>query len=316
MQARPPSTPSRAVRWCLIVLLGCSCAPGDAAVGPHADAHGSDVLHADSAYAGDISALATPFPDGLYVTFIDVGQGDAALFELPGGETILIDGGDNREGYSAILPLLRDKRIAVLDLMVLSHPHADHCGGLDEVLGGVDVLEIWKNGESYFTGTYEDFVHASLAEGAALLIPDQGHVRRLGGVILTVLNSDEGYAGQNNDSLVLMVSYGSVDILMTGDIEEEEQLDLVHDYGAALDCEVLKVPHHGSRYFARELFDTARPELAVISVGAGNSYGHPSAAALGACWDVGAVVCRTDTSGDVTVSTDGASVRFGCGAPR
>ncbi len=246
----------------------------------------------------------------LVVTFIDVGQGDAALLELPGGETILIDGGDNGHGVEDILPILGGKDIATIDLVVLSHPHADHCGGLDEVLGVIDALEIWENGEESDSATYRDWAAARDGEGAEVVFPVQDHIRYFGDVAIEVLNSDEGYPGANNDSLVLKISYGSTDFLFTGDIEEEEDRDLVADYSIDLESEVIKVPHHGSANFDPGLIDAVTPTHAIISTGEGNSHGHPSPEAINAYLEAGAQVLRTDILGNIVAKSDGSSIRF------
>lgn len=295
---------------CLLALLaGCV---GDPRVDKVPDSGGDDAGDPD---AGDTDT-GTGGPGDLTVTFIDVGQGDSALLELPDGEIVLVDGGDNGEGFAAILPLLDDKGIEVVDLMVLTHPHSDHCGGLDEVLMAKEVLEIWENGETLATATYLDFADARDAEGAQVLLPEQGFERVYGDASLTVLNAEEGYEGENSDSIVLMVDFGETAVLLTGDIEADEQGDLVDDYGAALGCDVIKVPHHGSWNLDPEFVELASPDLAVISCGEVNDYGHPHQEAIDAYLDAGAVVCITFEAGDVTALSDGIAVEFQCSSPR
>jgi len=257
-----------------------------------------------------------PAPDAgddvLTATFIDVGQGDAALLELPGGEAVLIDGGDDGYGESAILPLLEEKGVAHLDLVVLTHPHADHCGGLDEVIARVTVGEIWENGETADTLAWQRYEEARDASGAQVLVPAQGHAVRYGDASLEVLSRPAGHEGENDDSIVVMVRHGGIAILMAGDAEQLEQQDLISDHGAALDCDVLKVPHHGSRYFAPAFPEHTSPDLAVISCGEGNDYGHPHQEALAAYEEAGAAICRTDLLGDVVVTTDGEGLSSSC----
>jgi competence protein ComEC len=248
----------------------------------------------------------------LKMTFIDVGQGDATLLELPGGETILIDGGDEGFGKSAVLPVLEQVDIEEIDLVVLSHPHADHCGGLDEVIAEFPVHQIWENGETGFSRAYFDFVGTYQSEEVPVMIPPQGYTRRFGEVTLTVLNREEGYSAMNNDSLVVMVSYGHIHILFTGDIEAEESRDLVLDYGTSLRADLVKVPHHGSGNCDLTFVETVHPKFAVVSVGLDNSYGHPSEWILAAYRNRGAKVCLTSLAGDVTASTDGEELVFDC----
>lgn len=252
----------------------------------------------------------------LTVTFIDVGQGDATLLEMPDGRTVLVDGGDNGEGFAAILPLLDDKGIEVVDLMVLTHPHSDHCGGLDEVLLAKDVLEVWENGETLDTATYDDFADARNGEGAQLGVPDQGDHRAFGEATITILNTGEGYEGENNDSIVLSVEFGQRKILLTGDVEALEQEDLVDDYGDALACDALKVPHHGSWNQDSEFISFASPTFAVISCGEVNDYGHPHQVTIDAYLEVVDELCITFEAGDSVLWTDGSEMTFECAAPR
>jgi competence protein ComEC len=254
-------------------------------------------------------------PGDLTITFVDVGQGDAAILELPDGEVLLIDGGDNNAGFGAILPLLDDKEIETIDLMVLTHPHKDHCGGLDEVLLAKEVLEIWENGETLETATYGDFAEARDSEGALLAVPDQGETRSYGPVQLTVLNSGEGYEAENNDSIVLLFDYGQLRFLFTGDVEAEEGADLVADHGDLLDCDVLKVPHHGSWNFDDGFVEHAAAEHGVISSGEGNDFGHPHQEAIDAYLAAGTTLCRTDQSGDVVAWSDGTDLQLDCAEP-
>ena len=208
-------------------------------------------------------------------TFLDVGQGDAILLELPNGKVILVDGGNNGDGDKIIVPFLKKKGIDTIDLVVLTHPHADHCGGLDEVLEQLKVKEIWENGERAKSKAYKDFAKARKKEKATLKNPKQNDTVTWGDVKIKVLNTNENYEKKNNDSIVLMVSYGDIDVLLGGDIEGEEQQDLVDDYGSKLESEIVKVPHHGSKYYDKDFVKTAKAKHAVFSTGKDNRYGHP-----------------------------------------
>lgn len=263
------------------------------------------------AAAPDFNDLAEEPP--LTITFIDVGQGDAVLLELPTDEAVLVDGGDNGHGEDDILPVLAEKGIGRLELMMLSHPHADHAGGLDEVLEALEVAEIWESGETSDSQTYEDFAAARDLEGAVSLVPQQGFIRRYGAVTLEVLNTGGDYSGEyNNNSLVVMVSYGNTTFLLTGDIEIEEQRDLISDYGSLLSADLLKVPHHGSYLFDTDFITTVRPEMAVISAGEGNRYEHPHQETLDAYYEHGARVCRTDLAGEILAYTYGDHFEYEC----
>ncbi|MCK9460264.1 MAG: MBL fold metallo-hydrolase [Proteobacteria bacterium] len=251
--------------------------------------------------------------DGLlHATFIDVGQGDSALFELPDGSIVLLDGGEEGQGLAAVWPLLQEKGIAAIDLMILSHPHSDHCGGLDEVMDQVEVDEIWENGEALATPAYAGYGSARNASGAEIVQPTPGDSRTFGEAKITVLATNTGYPDENNDSIVASLTYRGVRILLPGDAEAEEQSDLLAAYDEELRAEILKVSHHGSSDFAAAFPEAVMPDWAVISCGAGNPYGHPHEEALAAYAAISATICRTDLMGDVTFTTDGTDIETNC----
>ncbi len=265
-------------------------------------------LDVDSDAGSDAAGEELP----LIVTFIDVWQGDSALFELPDGQVILIDGGDEGYGASSVIPVLDAKQIDTIDLMVLTHPHSDHCGGLDEIMNHVTVMEIWDNGETNDTYPYNQYAIARDGEGATLLVPARDYSVSFGEVSATVMHVDDGYKDFNNDSIAIMFFYRNVKILTTGDVEREAQEDMLFRYGSALGCDVLKAPHHGSSDFHESFVLYASPQHAVISSGTGNQYGHPHQESLAAYNGIGAVICRTDQLGTVEFTTDGTSMETNC----
>jgi competence protein ComEC len=232
-------------------------------------------------------------PEGsLRATFLDVGQGDATLIDLPNGQSMLIDAGGNPQGGAdpgerVLVPLLRARRRAHIDLVVLTHPHPDHFGGLSAVLENVKVGEFWDSGQSAaeadFSATSRQalaLVHKARAGGARVLYPPQlcGRPRNFGAARVEVLwpcpDIDAGF-DPNDNSLVLRVSYGKRALLFTGDIEAHAESELLAS-GARLRADVLKVPHHGSRTSSSSaLLAAIAPSLAVISAGAVNPFGHP-----------------------------------------
>ena len=249
------------------------------------------------------TALDSP-PDGaeLKVHFIDVGQGDAILIDL--GETeILIDGGGKSPGVATYLNNYVDGH---LEVMVATHPHADHIGGLIAVLEAFEVQEIWHNGDSSTSQTYGQFEAAIDAEGAEVNIATRGDEVIAGELILVVLSPATLTGSTNEDSIVLSLSYGEIDFLFTGDAGQEAEVSML---GAGLvpSVEILKVGHHGSRTASSQSFlAAATPEVAVYMAKEGNSYGHPHEETIAALTLIGAEIYGTEVYGTIILTTAGA----------
>jgi beta-lactamase superfamily II metal-dependent hydrolase len=238
----------------------------------------------------------------LTVHFIDVGQGDAILVEV-GDADILVDGG---RSSPAVLSYLTARDVPDIDLMVATHPDADHIGGLDDVLAQYKVLEVWTNGATSTSQTYQDFAAAVAAEGAVERQIRRGYSTQVAGVTLTALHPTDPLTGDSNgDSIVLRLSCGSVDVLLTGDANSDSEASMLADPSLILDADVLKVGHHGSSTSTTNAFlDAVTPKDAVISVGAGNTYGHPAQETLNRLVAHGATVYRTDLDGTVVLTSD------------
>ncbi len=262
----------------------------------------------------------------LRATFLDVGQGDAALVDLPDGRCMLIDAGGNPNGgadpgSAVLLPLLRARRRDHLDLVVLSHPHPDHYGGLAALVGQVPVTELWDNGQASAEGDLAGTSRAATqlmaalqAHGTRVLRPSElcQKPRVFGGALLQVLapcpSYDPGYDA-NDNSLVVRIQYGRRALLFAGDIEAHTEQALVGS-GVRVRADVLKVPHHGSRTSSSpELLRAVAPELAIVSAGAVNPFGHPHAEVMTRLRSSVARVIDLGTSGGVTVTTDGSELR-------
>ncbi len=248
--------------------------------------------------------VSTTPPNGpeLKVHFIDVGQGDAILIDL--GETeILIDGGGKSPGVTAYLSNYVDGQ---LEVMVATHPHADHIGGLIAVLEAFEVQEIWHNGDSSISQTYAQFQAAIDAEGAQVNVAIRGDQVIAGELILAVLSPATLTGSTNEDSIVLSLSYGEVDFLFTGDAGQEAEESML---GAGLvpSVEVLKVGHHGSRTASSQSFlAVAMPEVAVYMAKEGNTYGHPHEETIAALALIEAEIYGTEVYGTIILTTAGA----------
>ncbi|MCU0641854.1 MAG: DNA internalization-related competence protein ComEC/Rec2 [Candidatus Margulisbacteria bacterium] len=248
-------------------------------------------------------------PRELTVTFLDVGQGDCALLELPTGRKVLIDGGgtdrpeeEDRIGTKVVMPFLRRKGINKLDLVMLSHPHNDHVGGLNPILARFKVEQVIDNGAVYDLAAYRRFKELIRANKIKYAAGRTGDILDLGGGVKGQLFRP--VVGEvNSDSLAMRLVYGQISFLFTGDLEApgEEQL-----LTRTLRSTVLKVGHHGSRTSTTDQFlRSVSPRIAVVSVGQGNRYRHPAPATIAKMKNAGIKVYRTDESGAVTISTDG-----------
>jgi competence protein ComEC len=244
---------------------------------------------------------------GLRIDVLDVGQGDAILIRTPGGQTVLYDGG---EGRVALVPLLRDLGVTALDLVIASHNHADHIGGLPDVIRTFRPRFVLENGIPNTTRTYERFLEAILEAESALLEPERRQIE-LGEVTLDILPPAGRVSwGQNDNSLAVFLTYGTFRASFMGDAEARAFRVWLETYPELFTPVALhKGSHHGSRNGdTEEAIRALRPALVVLGVGAGNSYGHPHTEALSHYAGVGAQVLRTDLHGAIVieVSPEGA----------
>ena len=243
----------------------------------------------------------------LTVHFLDVAQGDAVALRTPGGRWVLVDGGPRN---ATVVPFLRRAGAMRLAAVVASHAHADHVGGLPRVLSALPVDLVLEPGEPLGEAPYLEFLAASEASGARWRAARAGDRLDLDGVRFTVLSPDSAWAAvttdPNEESVVLLVEYGRVRLLLTGDAGVPVELRLAGRIG---DLDVLKVGHHGSRSATSDAWlDEARPEIAVISVGARNTYGHPAPEVVARLAAHGVHAYRTDREGTITLESDGQRV--------
>ena len=244
----------------------------------------------------------------LDVHFIDVGQADSALL-VCGDETMLIDGG-NAADSSVLVTYLKNLGLSHLNYMICTHAHEDHVGGLSGPLHTVSVDEVYAPEKESTSRAYTNFKKAALSQVSEIKHPKPGDKLSLGGTQITFFAPVKAYDDLNNTSIVLKAVLGKTSFLFTGDAERESEADMI-DKGFDLKADVLKVGHHGSEtstsyVFLREIM----PKYAVISVGKGNSYGHPTDAVLSRLRDVGATVYRTDLQGDIIAVSDGENITF------
>lgn len=249
--------------------------------------------------------------DELLVHFIDVGQADCALIEY-GDYHMLIDGG-NKEDGQLVISYLEQQGIEELDAVVCSHAHEDHVGGLPSVLAVYPTGAIYAPTKTYASNVFDDFVYYADQQRREIIIPAPGSRIDAGELTVTVLGPVKSYAETNDTSIVLKVEYGETAFLFTGDMEVTAENDMLDYWGDQMDwhADVLKVGHHGSDTSTGYRFlNAVMPAYGVISVGEGNSYGHPNEEPVSRLKQAGVTLLRTDKLGHVIAHSDGRTVSF------
>ncbi|HNW04629.1 MAG TPA: ComEC/Rec2 family competence protein [Oscillospiraceae bacterium] len=262
---------------------------------------------------GPAQQTAGPAGEGnAEVHFLDTGQSDCTLI-LTGEKAVLIDAGTSDRGDS-IVEYLKERGVHTIDLIIATHPHADHIGGMADVFRNFEVKEFLMPDipDEYQPTTrgWEKLLIAADEEGCAVTLADPGQEYPLGaGCVLTVLGPAGDYGDDyNNWSVVTRLVCGGVSFLFTGDAEKKAEDDMLST-GAELDSDVLKVGHHGSSTSSGEDFmEVVSPEYAAILCGAGNDYGHPHQETTDLLERMGVEVYRTDLDGAIVMRTDGKTI--------
>src|SRR5262245_26883765 len=261
--------------------------------------------------------IPTPFvtQGRLQIYALDVGQGDSSLIITPEGKSVLIDAGPPQAG-DEVVAALRKRDVQSLDLAVTTHPHADHIGGMRQVIENFGVKNFLDSGQVYASKEYERMLRAIHEKGIRFIEAKKGMKFDLdSGVKLEVLNPQgagqwitevrRGGSVENANSVVLRLTYGNFSMLFTGDAETETE-NLMMESGVPLHAQVLKVGHHGSRYATSSRFlEAVAPEAAIISCGAENRYGHPAKQTLDRLQKAGVKIYRTDLNGEIAIVSDG-----------
>ncbi|MBI5573299.1 MAG: MBL fold metallo-hydrolase [Elusimicrobia bacterium] len=282
----------------------------------------------------------TDYSKVLKVVFFDVGQGDSALLILPSKKMVLIDAGgkpgyviEESEGTSEekedaaknlIIPYLTKElglqttnyELLTINYFIATHPHTDHYGGFVTLMENkITPSVVYDAGFAKSYPLYETFLQQIKDSKAKYVIPAVGETVDLGGgVLMKFLGPLNKYRGtksdENNSSIVLKIIYGNVSFLFTGDVELEAENDLV-GWRGELKSTILKVAHHGSRTSTTSPFlDRVSPDIAIISAGRGNTFGHPAAETLKKLVDRNTNIYRTDQNGTITLLTDGTSLKI------
>ncbi|WP_342686137.1 MULTISPECIES: MBL fold metallo-hydrolase [unclassified Methanoculleus] len=258
-------------------------------------------------------AIVPGLSGDLVVHFIDVGQGDSILLEFR-DKTLLIDAGE-REMGEHVVAYLESQNVERLDAVVATHAHSDHVGGLAEVISAYPVGLFVDAGQPHPTATYENLLALIEERKVPYTVAERGQTISLDPDLeIRVLNpASEPLGDPNEDSIVLKATYGEISYLFMGDAGEPAEECLI-GAGLDLDTDVLKVGHHASRYASSaEFLAAASPAVSVITVGAGNDYGHPHEETLERLEAAGSRIYRTDRDGTVVVSTDGETLAVTAG---
>ena len=265
----------------------------------------ADVVPNPSSAAAAVDTVEAPFE----MHFIDVGQALSVLVECD-GQYMLYDGGNVDDG-SLVVSYLQSQGVEQLEYVFCSHAHEDHVGGLAAALAYFPAYHVYSPVTEASTKCFKDFVKYTQQQGLQVEVPAVGTTWPLGGATVTMVGPVAQYSDTNDTSIVLRIEYGSTSFLLTGDMEKTAETDLVNS-GVNLRADVLQVGHHGSSTSTGYLFlNSVLPEMAVISCGVNNKYGHPHEETLSILRDAKVDVYRTDLQGTITIGSDGQNYTVG-----
>jgi len=263
-------------------------------------------------YLGLKQKTIATMEESALVHFIDVGQGDCTLIQI-GDKNILIDAGENYMG-DTVVSYLHSVGVKRLNMIVMSHPHSDHIGGVDTVMNAFKVGQLVMPNISDTllptSKTFLDIINLAQKKNIPVKTAEIFDCFTFNGGVFTVFGPVRQYDDLNNNSLVLQLTYGNYEFLFTGDCEKKAEYELLYS-GFSSDIDVLKVAHHGSKDSTTQKFlTTTAPEYSVISCGAENDYGHPNAEALERLKDCGTKILVTAECGTVVFETDGEKLIY------
>lgn len=245
----------------------------------------------------------------LTVSYIDVGQGDSILIKSPNGKNMLIDAGES-SSQTTIQNYIKEKGINKIDVLVATHPHADHIGGMAYIISNFDIGSIYMPKATTTTKTYETLLTTIKNKGLSINTAKAGVVIDFDSTLTVNMVAPIGssYDDLNQYSAVIKITYKNNSFLFAGDAGNESEQQILNS-GTNIKADVLKVGHHGSSTSSSSAFlNAVAPKYAIISVGKDNTYGHPTQSALDRLVAVGAKIYRTDDGGTVVITSDGQNI--------
>lgn len=279
----------------LLVISGCS----DEFIQPVSDTNDKKI-DADEIVKFDADAST------MKVHYIDVGQADATLLQFSDGSealTVLIDTGD--WNATDVVAYLKSQNISDIDIIAITHPHADHIGQLDKIIETFNVTEVWMNGETANSQVFAKSLEAIEEHKVDYYEPEVGEIFDIGPLQIKILHPKSLSSNTNNNSLVMHMQYDEVSFLFTGDAEQQAENEILAS-GADISAKILQLGHHGSNTSSTHNFlQAVNPEIAIYSAGEGNSYEHPDAEVIDLVNANGILLYGTDTHGTIIVETDG-----------
>lgn len=266
-----------------------------------------------SAYFGkDIVSTNIGTPTGvLEISYLDVGQGDAAYIKVNDFD-ILIDAGPKSDS-DKLMKQLEEKNIDDFEIVIATHPHEDHIGGMTKVFEKYDVESFYMPKVTNTTKTFENMIKAVSNEGLTAKIIKEGASFDLGeGCKIEVYSPiDESYDNLNDYSPIMKLTYGNKSFIFTGDAEKTVEKEVVEKYSKELKADVIKFGHHGSSTSStKEFIEAISPKYGIISCGVDNSYGHPHRETLSIIDEMGIETYRTDKQGQITITSDGNNIEI------
>lgn len=256
----------------------------------------------------EVSSKSTDVTDDLVVHYIDANQADATLLQYVHNDqpyTVLFDVGDwNRKD---VVNYLHEQDVSSIDLIIISHPHADHIGQLAQIMDEFSVEEVWFSGNTASSGTYQKAAEAVLESDTDYYEPRAGETFDVGSLGIEVLHPSTLTGALNEDSISVKITYGDIALLFTGDAYQNEELQMI-ERTDDIKAHILQLGHHGSRTSTHpDFIQAVQPEVAIYSAGTGNTYGHPHIEAIDTIRDADVDLYGTDVHGTIIVTTDGTT---------